>query len=513
MDTALVFHCNFFFSSPFPISTNTCYKIRLSFASAGRRLTTESSSLVRNRRHQRIVRLNKIRLTTLFRCHCNWPKCFNIFWSFAFGIVGIFFLYADLAAEAIDNTRALSLRYACEDVPHYYAHVDQMEGAALLKELNSIVSGHQSLSYKEVWDALKILDAADVDNPEASSDVVEIYSLRAVSKKLAGKPEGMEQQNFLAVNSSRGNKYYGECSSHSTDCLKPANREAASDTETDRKRWAPPLQVRGDIARSLMYMAVRYGFYQPGGGPHLQLSNSPSIEKGEMGLLSALLKWNELDPPSRAEKLRNDRICKLYQHNRNPFIDHPEYANLIWKNAILRTPVAYGFSPKAWINEFHYNNKGKDQNEFVEIIVGPSSDAADLVLALYNGANKKMYMSLPLADKRAFKVTDGGSGFLIYTTFIPLQNGPADGMALVSTADGNDQKVIQFLSYDGIVKAADGPAEGTESIDIKLRETEGSSEHDSLGLTGMQIGKFKWKKFIDGASPGKPNIGQCLSDS
>lgn len=84
------------------------------------------------------------------RCHCSWPKCFNIFWSFAFGIVGIFFLCADLAAEAIDNTRALSLRYACEDVPHYYAHVDQMEGAALLKELNSIVSGHQSLSYKEV---------------------------------------------------------------------------------------------------------------------------------------------------------------------------------------------------------------------------------------------------------------------------------------------------------------------------------------------------------------------------
>ncbi|KAJ8617074.1 hypothetical protein MRB53_013260 [Persea americana] len=452
MDTALVFHCNFFSSSPFPISTNKCYKIRLSFASAGRRLTTESSILVRNRRHQNFARLNKIRPTALFQAtnqmemmilehgyyhdeaHWtngvvgrSWPKCFNIFWSFAFGIVGIFFLCADLAAEAIDNTRALSLRYACEDVPHYYAHVDQMEGAALLKELNSIVSGHQSLSYKEVWDALKILDAADVDNPEASSDVVEIYSLRAVPKKLAGKPEGWNREHLwprsygltdgpsltdlhnirpadVNVNSSRGNKYYGECSSHSTDCLKPANREAASDTQTDRKRWAPPLQVRGDIARSLMYMAVRYGFYQPGGSPHLQLSNSPSIEKGEMGLLSALLKWNELDPPSREEKLRNDRICKLYQHNRNPFIDHPEYANLIWKNASPSTPVAYGFSPMAWINEFHYNNKGKDQNEFVEIIVGPSSDAADLVLVLYNGANRKMYMSLPLADKRAFKM-------------------------------------------------------------------------------------------------------------
>lgn len=67
MDTALVFHCNFFSSSPFPISTNKCYKIRLSFASAGRRLTTESSILVRNRRHQNFARLNKIRPTALFQ--------------------------------------------------------------------------------------------------------------------------------------------------------------------------------------------------------------------------------------------------------------------------------------------------------------------------------------------------------------------------------------------------------------------------------------------------------------
>ena len=52
--------------------------------------------------------------------------------------------------------------------------------------------------------------------------------------------------------------------------------------------------------------------------------------KNEMGLLTTLLRWNDLDPPSREEKLRNERVCKLYQHNRNPFVDHPEYASLIW---------------------------------------------------------------------------------------------------------------------------------------------------------------------------------------
>lgn len=57
-----------------------------------------------------------------------------------------------------------------------------------------------------------------------------------------------------------------------------------------------------------------------------------------MGLLSTLLKWNEFDPPSREERLRNERICKFYQHNRNPFVDHPEYAKLIWNQPLSTLP-------------------------------------------------------------------------------------------------------------------------------------------------------------------------------
>lgn len=125
---------------------------------------------------------------------------------------------------------------------------------------------------------------------------------------------------LLLVNSSRGNKYYGKCITSSTKCLRPANKEAALDTETDKERWAPPMQVtfsvihfcfwlsfsnpynllliqtsygiylfhisvlklnqpqvRGDIARALMYMAVCYGFQQPGGSPGLRLSDTPNV--------------------------------------------------------------------------------------------------------------------------------------------------------------------------------------------------------------------------------------------
>jgi endonuclease I len=47
-----------------------------------------------------------------------------------------------------------------------------------------------------VWEALKILDAADAPKPEASLDVIEIYSQRAVPKNLAGKPDGWNREHL-----------------------------------------------------------------------------------------------------------------------------------------------------------------------------------------------------------------------------------------------------------------------------------------------------------------------------
>ncbi|WVZ11432.1 hypothetical protein V8G54_015962 [Vigna mungo] len=314
----------------------------------------------------------------------NERTCFDMLWKWLAKLVSFYLLSLNLAAAASDYPTPST--YPCEDISNYYAPVKNLglTGEALKRQLNSIIAPHHSLSYREkqVWDALKVLDAADVNNPEASSEMyrlamafnclslVEIYSLRVVPKRLSGKPEGWNREHLwprsyglskgpsltdlhnirpadVNVNSSRGNKYYGECVTSSTKCLRPANKEAAFDTETDKQSWAPPMQVRGDIARALMYMAVCYGFRQPGESPGLQLSDTPNIgenddklmkiilyaENREMGLLTTLLKWNEVDPPSREEKLRNERICKFYQHNRNPFVDHPEYANLIWKQA------------------------------------------------------------------------------------------------------------------------------------------------------------------------------------
>jgi endonuclease I len=87
--------------------------------------------------------------------------------------------------------------------------------------------------------------------------------------------------------------------------------------------------VKGDIARGIFYMAVRYD----GDDGFADLEPNDSVDNGSapyIGRLSVLLAWSAQDPPDAAEQARNDVIYDQFQHNRNPFIDHPEWAGAIW---------------------------------------------------------------------------------------------------------------------------------------------------------------------------------------
>ena len=96
---------------------------------------------------------------------------------------------------------------------------------------------------------------------------------------------------------------------------------------------------KGDVARAVMYMAIRYeGGTDPTSGqaePNLELTDNRALIVGSsnynvpayMGLLSDLLAWHAADPPDAAEVARND-VIQTFQGNRNPFIDHPEWATL-----------------------------------------------------------------------------------------------------------------------------------------------------------------------------------------
>ncbi|MFW6016626.1 MAG: endonuclease, partial [bacterium] len=79
--------------------------------------------------------------------------------------------------------------------------------------------------------------------------------------------------------------------------------------------YEPPDEVKGDVARMVFYMDARY--------PSLNIAPST------IGDLGTLLQWHEEDPVDAFEENRNDVIYS-YQNNRNPFIDHPHLALLMY---------------------------------------------------------------------------------------------------------------------------------------------------------------------------------------
>ena len=131
------------------------------------------------------------------------------------------------------------------------------------------------------------------------------------------------------VNTARNNRWFDNCSEPYLVGDVPTGCYTSSTSWV----WQPRDKVKGDVARMIFYMATRYE--GDNGEPDLEIidylpadnyTNEPVHAK-----LSALLQWNEEDPVDNYERHRNDVIYS-YQHNRNPFIDHPEYVNMIWSS-------------------------------------------------------------------------------------------------------------------------------------------------------------------------------------
>jgi endonuclease I len=223
----------------------------------------------------------------------------------------------------------------------YYASALGKSGAALRAELHAIIKIQSKLSYDQVWTALKSTD----QDPSNTANVIELYSGRSISKTLnGGDPDDWNREHVWAqshgsfgtatgpgtdlhhlrpedvtVNSTRGNKDFDLGGTAVSQC---------SDCWTDSDSFEPRDSVKGDVARMLFYMAIRYEGED--GWPNLELNNSVNGSTPWHGKLSILLQWNAEDPPSSFEQRRNDVIYESYQHNRNPFIDHPEWAGAIW---------------------------------------------------------------------------------------------------------------------------------------------------------------------------------------
>lgn len=160
-----------------------------------------------------------------------------------------------------------------------------------------------------------------------------------------------------------------------------------------------------------------------------------------------------------------------------------------------------------FINEIHYENLGSDQGEAVEIAGPAGTNLNGWTLAMYNGSNGLVYLTITLAN--TIPDQDNGYGTLSFPV-IGMQNGAPDGMALVDA--GNN--VIQFLSYEGTFMATAGPASGMTSVDIGVAETSNTAAGRSLQLKGSGVvySDFFWEQ-PDSDTVNQPNNFQFFNRS
>jgi endonuclease I len=246
-----------------------------------------------------------------------------------------------LAAPVVTTTPAAATTTAYDST--YYKNAVGKTGTTLKSSLHTIISANVSkISYSAVWDALKVTD----QDPNNSSNVILLYSGVSRSKSLNGGDTGDWNREHTWAK-SHGD--FGEVTGPGTDLhhLRPADVQVNSirgnkdfdnggsavsgggGSLTDSDSFEPRDADKGDVARMILYMAVRY----EGDDSFADLEPNEKVNNGSapyMGKLSVLKQWNDEDPPSAFEEKRNQVIYDTYQHNRNPFIDHPEWVEAIW---------------------------------------------------------------------------------------------------------------------------------------------------------------------------------------
>jgi endonuclease I len=162
------------------------------------------------------------------------------------------------------------------------------------------------------------------------------------------------------VNGQRSNYPYGECSGGSSLGGGALGRLGNSTFAGYSGTVFEPIdEYKGDFARTYFYFATRYQNIMTSfvGGPSFDHTTYPSMAAWSINLY---LKWSRQDPVSEKEITRNNAI-DAFQHNRNPFIDHPELAEFIWgtrkgqawtlTSGISETKIEFSISPNPVQNE------------------------------------------------------------------------------------------------------------------------------------------------------------------
>jgi endonuclease I len=317
--------------------------------------------------------------------------------------------------------------------PYYNGFNWSQTGMTLKSALaTKITSTHtKDLTYSQVWEALKITDV----DPQNSSNVLLIYGWEDGSDSNVTNDLSRDKDNNGGTNGqwnrehvfaqALGNPSLGQigpgADAHmlrSCDVQRNGSRDnrlfiagSGNSTTVGTNNWYPGDEWKGDVARILMYMYLRYGNQCL---PTLVTSGATVATDSNMP--SLLLQWNAEDPVSQYEDNRNTYLGETpnnnnyKQGNRNPFIDNPYLATVIWGG-----PVAQNRWPGVYLSTPEFNLENS-----VSIYPNPSNDGLinietesildEITIITINGQVVQQIKN-PLIDNSNYTISNLPKGF------------------------------------------------------------------------------------------------------
>lgn len=257
----------------------------------------------------------------------------------------------------------------------YYDSAEGKVGEELRAALHNIIKGHNSVSYSALWTHFINTDAKPdgtvwdmySDVPGGTPPYVfnfgndqcgnysgegDCYNREHIWALSWSDDDGVLRTDLFHlvptdgyVNNRRSNYPFGEVDSPSWTSRNGSKVGDCSVSGYNDKVFEPIDEYKGDIARSLFYVSTRYY------GEDAQWSSSGMTNKSviKAWAVDMLLEWHRDDPVSQKEIQRNEEVYAI-QHNRNPFIDNPDFAEMIWSSTWNTENLYNDVTVEVWPN-------------------------------------------------------------------------------------------------------------------------------------------------------------------
>jgi endonuclease I len=263
-------------------------------------------------------------------------------------------------------------------IPSYYQNINlNLTGDQLKNELSNLISTtHQTqVEYTssvsvDTWDVIKVSDGFSLDTSKVllvygyndndasvENDRTRAKSLSCHTSSCFGLwnrehvfPKSLASPNLVTNFPGAGTDVHNlracDYSTNASRSNKKYDAGNGNSSSNNQGNWYPGDEWKGDVARIIMYMYLRY----PNQCEPTSVGVGTQLFSPNGDMPDVFLNWNFSDPVSEFEETRNNSIANV-QGNRNPFIDNPYLATLIWNGPAAEDKWASANSTKNYESE------------------------------------------------------------------------------------------------------------------------------------------------------------------